>query len=298
VVVRHAYDGSNVWADTDASNNLLVRYTWGPGTNQIETRTTASGANAGVEAYFTDRLGSVVDIQNWASGALVDHVSYTGPGVRTDSNAVVGDGFGYTGAWADSNTGLVQDGRRWYDPKQGRWISEDPIGFAGGQSNLSAYVGNDPTNLVDPNGTDFIAIGDRPITDAGAVGIYHYTLEYWRAQDNPPLYKEIIGAAAVLGYVNAEKAKGKEIGRKESVELLSDDKWRAYAWQRGLGGKRRWSPAQLRLSYIVYNNPKLKTEAMVPIFVGDPKAVKAQWDKIAALAKLYAYAEQPGYAAD
>jgi RHS repeat-associated protein len=152
VVTRFDYDGTNVWAQTDGSNNLLVRYTWGPGTNQILTRTTASGANAGVEAYFTDRLGSVVDIQNWATGALVDHSSYTGYGVRTDSNAGVGDGYGYTGVWSDSNTGLQWNNARWYDPKQGRWISEDPIGFAGGQSNLSQYVGNDPMNLTDPSG--------------------------------------------------------------------------------------------------------------------------------------------------
>jgi RHS repeat-associated protein len=105
-----------------------------------------------VSADFTDRLGSVVDIQNWASGALVDHISYTGNGVRTDSNAGVGDGYGYTGAWSDSNTGLQLNGRRWYDPKQGRWISEDPIGFAGGLSNLYGYVANDPTNGTDPSG--------------------------------------------------------------------------------------------------------------------------------------------------
>jgi hypothetical protein len=39
-----------------------------------------------------------------------------------------------------------------YDPRIGRWISEDPIGFAGGTSNLTEYVGNEPTNEVDPDG--------------------------------------------------------------------------------------------------------------------------------------------------
>ncbi len=39
-----------------------------------------------------------------------------------------------------------------YDPTIGRWISEDPIGFAGGDPNLYRYVGNSPTNATDPSG--------------------------------------------------------------------------------------------------------------------------------------------------
>ena len=31
---------------------------------------------------------------------------------------------------------------RWYDARVGRWLSEDPIGFAGGDGNLYRYVGN------------------------------------------------------------------------------------------------------------------------------------------------------------
>jgi len=41
---------------------------------------------------------------------------------------------------------------RYYDPQVGRFISEDPIGFEGGDVNLYAYVGNNPVNLIDPNG--------------------------------------------------------------------------------------------------------------------------------------------------
>lgn len=40
---------------------------------------------------------------------------------------------------------------RYYDPKIGRFISEDPIGFAGGV-NLYAYVANTPTRYSDPFG--------------------------------------------------------------------------------------------------------------------------------------------------
>ena len=38
-----------------------------------------------------------------------------------------------------------------YDPVVGRFLSPDPIGFAGGL-NLYAYTENDPVNWVDPDG--------------------------------------------------------------------------------------------------------------------------------------------------
>jgi RHS repeat-associated protein len=57
----------------------------------------------------------------------------------------------YTGREWDPETGLYYYRARYYDPKVGRFISEDPIGFAGGP-NLYAYVGSDPANAVDPFG--------------------------------------------------------------------------------------------------------------------------------------------------
>jgi hypothetical protein len=41
---------------------------------------------------------------------------------------------------------------RYYDPGVGRFISEDPIGFDGGDTNLYRYVGNSPLNFIDPFG--------------------------------------------------------------------------------------------------------------------------------------------------
>jgi uncharacterized protein RhaS with RHS repeats len=35
---------------------------------------------------------------------------------------------------------------------EGRFISKDPIGFAGGDVNLYGYVQNNPVNLTDPEG--------------------------------------------------------------------------------------------------------------------------------------------------
>lgn len=42
-------------------------------------------------------------------------------------------------------------GREW-DGDAGRFLSEDPIGFAGGDANLYRYAADDPTNFRDPSG--------------------------------------------------------------------------------------------------------------------------------------------------
>jgi uncharacterized protein RhaS with RHS repeats len=46
----------------------------------------------------------------------------------------------------------VHFGAREYDPQTGRWTSRDPIRFAGGDTNLYAYVASDPVNHVDVAG--------------------------------------------------------------------------------------------------------------------------------------------------
>jgi len=60
--------------------------------------------------------------------------------------------FGFAGGLHDRDTGLVRFGYRDYDPDTGRWTAKDPIGFAGGDSDLYGYCVNDPVNGFDPSG--------------------------------------------------------------------------------------------------------------------------------------------------
>jgi RHS repeat-associated protein len=57
----------------------------------------------------------------------------------------------YTAREWDPETNLYYYRARYYDPKVGRFISEDPIGFKGG-ANFYAYVFNRPCGLNDPMG--------------------------------------------------------------------------------------------------------------------------------------------------
>jgi RHS repeat-associated protein len=60
--------------------------------------------------------------------------------------------FGYTGRELDTETGLYYYRARYYDAAVGRFISEDPIGFSAGDTNLYRYVFNNATNYTDPSG--------------------------------------------------------------------------------------------------------------------------------------------------
>jgi RHS repeat-associated protein len=61
----------------------------------------------------------------------------------------------YTGRYHDG-TGLYYYRARYYSPKYHRFISQDPIGFAGG-INVYRYVGDNPTNYTDPSGQFIVA---------------------------------------------------------------------------------------------------------------------------------------------
>jgi RHS repeat-associated protein len=89
--------------------------------------------------------------------SIANHRRYDSFGRRVwETNDAVDLVFGYTGKLFDETTRLQNNLNRWYDSSTGRWISQDPIGFAAGDANLYRYVGNSPTNRTDPSGRDWL----------------------------------------------------------------------------------------------------------------------------------------------
>lgn len=94
----------------------------------------------------------VRDLVNDA-GVLQNHKSYDAFGnVTAETNTVVDTAFGFTGKLFDDATAQQWNLNRWYDAKVGRWLTEDPIGFEGGDINLFRYVSNEVTYAIDPTG--------------------------------------------------------------------------------------------------------------------------------------------------
>jgi RHS repeat-associated protein len=186
VETRYTYDGRNIWADLDSSNNLLVRGVLGPG-DQVLTRTVGSGANAGVWAYFTDNLGSVRDLVNW-SGQVQDHLDYSGFGVLTESTASVGDGYAFTGLKEQKAAAVLLADNRVLLLSAGRWMVQDPIVFRGGDANLYRYVGNNPTGYTDRSGLE----RDLVTTAFPGIGVLQ---QLWPAAGNAA--SEFVSQAAV-----------------------------------------------------------------------------------------------------
>ncbi|MFB9429459.1 RHS repeat-associated core domain-containing protein [Streptoalloteichus tenebrarius] len=99
--------------------------------------------------YLTDALGSTLGLSD--NSGTVANYTYEPFGRTYISGNDAGNPYRYTGR-EDDGTGLYFSRARYYSPALRRFLSEDPIGFAGG-TNLHANVGNQPTALTDPMST-------------------------------------------------------------------------------------------------------------------------------------------------
>jgi len=125
-------------------------------------RTTSTGQ----EFYHTDALGSVLALTD-QTGTVQTRYAYD-PFGNTTVTGTSTNPFQYTGRENDG-TGLYYYRARYYSPTMQRFISEDPIGFYGGDVNFYAYVGNNPIVWKDPSGTSIASTVGRVI--GGAVGL-------------------------------------------------------------------------------------------------------------------------------
>jgi RHS repeat-associated protein len=86
-----------------------------------------------------------------ATGQVVNEYEYNPWGVATVIAEGVPQPLRYAAREWDATVGLYQVRARWYDPHTGRFVSEDPIGLAGG-INGYVYAANNPINATDPYG--------------------------------------------------------------------------------------------------------------------------------------------------
>jgi RHS repeat-associated protein len=103
-----------------------------------------------VENFLTDSLGSAVATTD-ATGAVATQYTYEPFGNASSTGSISSNASQNTGRENDG-TGLYFYRARYYSPRTQRFISQDPIGFAGGSANLYSYAFSSPSNFRDPSG--------------------------------------------------------------------------------------------------------------------------------------------------
>ena len=108
----------------------------------------------GSTAYWplSDHLGSVRKVID-NTGAVKDAIVYDAFGnIVSETDSSKRGMYSWTGREIDVETGLQYNRARYYDPVTARWISQDPMGFDAGDSNLYRYAQNRPAEYSDPSG--------------------------------------------------------------------------------------------------------------------------------------------------
>jgi RHS repeat-associated protein len=142
--VASLYDGSDPVQEQSggaALANILIGF----GVDERFTRT--EGTNS--STYLTDALGSSVALTD-STGTIRTSYGYDPYGNTGATGTANDNSYQYAGRQNDG-TGLYFNRARYYNPAWGRFISEDPIGLAGGINRYVYVVGN-PLNFTDPTG--------------------------------------------------------------------------------------------------------------------------------------------------
>jgi RHS repeat-associated protein len=121
----------------DGSSNLLMRFEY------ADERMPVSMTRGGSRYFLAyDQVGSLNAVAD-SNGFVIKKIEYDSFGnLISDSDPGFEVPLGFAGGLHDRDTSLVRFGYRDYDPETGRWTAKDPIGFAGGDTDLYGYVLN------------------------------------------------------------------------------------------------------------------------------------------------------------
>ena len=147
VVTNFLYDGANAIVERTSSQNTNKSYVRNPaaagGIAGIIKRSASGAADI---YYHYDAQGTVTETSN-PSSVKVNSYVYDSFGNIVKSTGAITDNHKFLTKEQDK-TGLIYFGKRYYNPRIGRFITPDPSGMIDGP-NIYVYCNNDPINYVD-----------------------------------------------------------------------------------------------------------------------------------------------------
>lgn len=161
-ITSYLYDGDGLLEELDGTGTAVARYAQGPSVDEPFTMVRGGATNN----YNFDGLGSITSLAS-TTGSVTQTYTFDTFGKRTATNGSITNPFEYTGRELDSETGLLYLRARYYDPSNGRFLSEDAIRFSSGTVNFYPYVGNDPTDMGDPLGLARCWLSFGTLRDSG-----------------------------------------------------------------------------------------------------------------------------------
>ena len=120
-------------AEYNSSGQLQAEYVYGSGIDEVLTM----DRSGSTYYYQYDGLGSVSEITD-ANGEIIEFYEYDPYGeatiLTTDhrplTTSSIGNPYRFTGRRFDEESGIYYFRARVYDPKIGRFLQRDPIGYA------------------------------------------------------------------------------------------------------------------------------------------------------------------------
>ena len=184
----YVYEGDQVILDVDSASGAVTReYAWYPGAvDRLFAMRTATDTLAALE---DPRLGTLRGLARFRNGVIVKRYAESPWGDAT-ADTGVSVRYRFAGREFDEESGLYFNRSRYYDPAIGRFVSEDPLGAAGGL-NLYAYAGGDPINAADPTGLIWFCVNAEleyvgqtvDVSDAARPDTVNHWIQWQSCQD-------------------------------------------------------------------------------------------------------------------
>ena len=157
-VTYFIYANEGLIGELDDKGNLSVAYGWVPNSQwgtkplwQANVNINQTLQSASYHYLITDHLGTPqLAINGQGQQTWKMHSDAFG-NIALDSNNQMTLNLRFPGQYYDQETGLSYNYQRDYNPKIGRYIQSDPLGFNGG-INSFVYVENNPLKYMDARG--------------------------------------------------------------------------------------------------------------------------------------------------